>query len=103
MILRDKKRGIYLLGEPSKQSEKDYLDRTYMRTHPDKLEWWIPGMEGTTPLPKPQPMKGAGDLVKKVTDFFRIPQCPPCKQRQEKLNKLIPFIKGENDGSSSQE
>jgi len=35
--------------------------------------------------------KGLGDTVKKVTDALKIPQCPACKRRQEKLNRLFPY------------
>lgn len=35
--------------------------------------------------------KGLGDTVKKVTNALGIKQCPPCKRRQEKLNRLFPY------------
>jgi hypothetical protein len=36
-------------------------------------------------------MRGAGDLVKRVTAALGIRQCGGCKDRQERLNKLMPF------------
>lgn len=38
--------------------------------------------------------KGLGDTVKRVTDFLGIEQCPPCKQRQDALNKAVPYESG---------
>lgn len=35
--------------------------------------------------------KGLGDSIKKVTDKLKIPQCPACKRRQQKLNRLFPY------------
>lgn len=41
--------------------------------------------------------KGLGDSVKKITDKLRIPQCPACKRRQEKLNRLFPYKEKPNN------
>lgn len=41
-------------------------------------------------IPWPEP-KGLGDTVKRVTEVIGIPQCEPCKERQERLNELIPY------------
>lgn len=90
MILRNKKRGVYVLQAPVGEGEVAYLDSRYKRVTPEGNLWWIPGMENT-----PQPMKGVGDLVKKVTDFLGVKQCPPCKERQERWNKALPFKKGQ--------
>jgi len=41
-------------------------------------------------------MKGAvglGDNIKAVTEALGIPQCDECKERQEKLNHLMPWLK----------
>ncbi len=38
-----------------------------------------------------QKSKGLGDSIKKVTDKLKIPQCPACKRRQQKLNRLFPY------------
>jgi len=38
--------------------------------------------------------KGAGDTVKKIMDKLGIKPCGGCKQRQEILNRLIPYKKG---------
>ena len=40
-----------------------------------------------------EPSKGLGDSIKKVTEALKIPQCEPCKRRQEKLNRLFPYKK----------
>lgn len=37
-------------------------------------------------------MRGLGDVVAAVTSALGIPKCKPCGQRQEKLNKLVPFV-----------
>lgn len=42
-------------------------------------------------MSKKEKSKGLGDTVKKVTNAFKIPQCPACKRRQEKLNRLFPY------------
>lgn len=41
-------------------------------------------------------VKGVGDVIKKVTEVLGIEQCEPCKERQEKLNKMFPFTKKAN-------
>lgn len=40
---------------------------------------------------RPKKIKGLGDVVATVTDALGIEQCDGCKQRQDKLNKLVPF------------
>jgi hypothetical protein len=40
--------------------------------------------------PQPEQIRGLGDIVKKVTDFVGMRQCPPCKDRQELFNKMVP-------------
>lgn len=40
---------------------------------------------------RPKKIKGLGDVVATVTDALGIEQCEGCKQRQDKLNKLVPF------------
>jgi len=35
--------------------------------------------------------QGLGDTVKKITNAMGIKQCPPCKRRQEALNRLFPY------------
>ena len=39
-------------------------------------------------------MKRLGDAVKSVTEALGIPQCPPCEERQRKLNALDDRIRG---------
>ena len=39
----------------------------------------------------PPPSKGLGDTVAKVTHAMGIEQCPPCLERQERLNNAIPY------------
>tara|TARA_Y100000593_G_scaffold88200_1_gene170044 strand:- start:178 stop:459 length:282 start_codon:yes stop_codon:yes gene_type:complete len=36
-------------------------------------------------------IRGAGDLIAKVTDAAGIKKCGGCQKRQKKLNKWIPF------------
>jgi hypothetical protein len=35
--------------------------------------------------------KGLGDTIKKITHFFGIEQCEPCKERQKVLNRIFPY------------
>lgn len=41
-------------------------------------------------------IKGAGDVIKVVTNVLGIEQCDECLVRQEKLNKMFPFTKKAN-------
>lgn len=41
----------------------------------------------------PQKIRGAGDVVAKITDSLGIPKCSACSRRQEFLNQHIPFPK----------
>ena len=52
----------------------------------------MPSSKSTTE--KGMKSKGAGDTIKKIMDKLGIPQCGGCKQRQEILNRLIPYKKG---------
>lgn len=38
-----------------------------------------------------QPIRGAGDVVAKVTKFLGVQPCEACKARQEKWNKMFPI------------
>jgi hypothetical protein len=38
-------------------------------------------------------IKGAGDVIKIITDTVGIEQCDGCEERQAKLNDAIPFTK----------
>lgn len=38
-------------------------------------------------------MRGLGDAVARFTNFFGVKPCAGCKQRQERLNALIPFFR----------
>lgn len=58
------------------------------RVAPGERRWWGKGYG-------PNDIRGLGDVVKRVTDFLGIPQCGGCRQRQETLNKLVPFGSGE--------
>jgi hypothetical protein len=68
-------------GSRATPQEVAELDAQFERVEPGKLLW-----RGPAP-----PMRGAGDLVKRITDFVGIRQCEPCKQRQEWLNEKLPF------------
>jgi len=39
----------------------------------------------------PVKLRGLGDVVAKITSAVGIKPCGGCKQRQEQLNKLMPF------------
>lgn len=41
----------------------------------------------------PQRIRGAGDAIAKITDSLGIHKCVPCSQRQDFLNKYVPFPK----------
>lgn len=44
------------------------------------------------PAPKTsEPMRGLGDAVARVTTALGVKPCMSCKQRQEMLNRMIPF------------
>ena len=49
------------------------------------------GLPPVRPANAKPPMRGLGDVVKRVTDALHIPQCGGCKKRQEWLNKAVPF------------
>jgi hypothetical protein len=38
--------------------------------------------------------RGLGDTIRKITTALHIPHCGGCEQRQELLNKLVPYRKG---------
>ena len=40
---------------------------------------------------KPKGLTGLGDVVAKVTSAVGVKPCGKCKERQAKLNKLVPF------------
>jgi hypothetical protein len=40
------------------------------------------------------PLRGLGDVVARVTSAIGIKPCGGCKQRQQKLNELVPFKAG---------
>jgi hypothetical protein len=41
----------------------------------------------------PTPVRGLGDVVAKVTKAVGIKPCGGCKERQKKLNELVPFTR----------
>lgn len=42
----------------------------------------------------PARSRGLGDTIAKVTNAVGIPACKSCKDRQAKLNKLVPYRGG---------
>lgn len=46
-------------------------------------------------------VRGLGDVVAAMTKAVGIAPCGGCKERQEQLNRLIPFGKQEDNGTSS--
>ena len=45
-------------------------------------------------------MRGLGDVIARATSAIGIKPCGGCKQRQEALNKLIPFNTNEPESTS---
>ena len=46
-------------------------------------------------MTKKEESKGLGDTVKKITEAVGIKQCGACKKRQDALNRLVPYKKGD--------
>lgn len=46
-------------------------------------KYWLRGVKGET--------RGLGDSIARVTKFFGIEPCEGCKERQESLNKSLPY------------
>ena len=42
-------------------------------------------------MPPEEPLRGAGDVVAKVTTFLGFKTCGGCAKRREALNDLLPF------------
>jgi hypothetical protein len=42
---------------------------------------------------KPQPSRGLGDTIKKITSAVGFKSCAGCKERAEKLNRMFPYGK----------
>lgn len=40
---------------------------------------------------RPTRMRGAGDLVARITTAVGVKPCEPCKRRQQALNRWFPF------------
>ena len=56
----------------------------------------LPVTEPTEQKPGQAPpgrWRGLGDVVASATQAVGITPCVPCKKRQERLNKLVPFKK----------
>lgn len=53
-------------------------------------------------LDKPEnpSLRGLGDVIARATSAIGITPCGGCKQRQEALNKLIPFNTNEQESTS---
>jgi hypothetical protein len=45
-------------------------------------------------------MRGLGDVVAAMTSAVGIQPCGGCKERQEQLNRIVPFGKQEDNGST---
>lgn len=45
-------------------------------------------------------VRGLGDVIARATSAIGIKPCGGCKQRQETLNKLIPFNTNEQESTS---
>jgi hypothetical protein len=84
LIHLDRDKGEFWVERPTAE-ELSELDGKLQRVAPDVLRWRAPNAPSA-----PTQMRGAGDLVKRFTDLVGLRQCPPCKKRQEWLNKAIP-------------
>ena len=58
-----------------------------------RVEWDKDGLliSQSITIKTPEPSKGFGDTIKKVTEALGIPQCGGCKQRQDALNNIFPY------------
>ena len=45
----------------------------------------------TVPIPFLRGPIGSGDLVKRLTDAFHVPQCGGCGERQQAMNQAVQF------------
>lgn len=50
-------------------------------------------MPSKRPMKRTEPIQGAGDVVKKVTEFLGIPTCDDCEKRRQALNRAFPFTR----------
>lgn len=76
VVLQDD--GDWALDAPDARLEA-MMDRQYERI-PGTLRW-----KNKTPI------RGAGDVVERVTSFFGIAKCPPCEERRKWLNEKFPL------------
>lgn len=76
--------------------------RVLVTTDPNRHPWrrhgWLPSQiaqaqqqERAWLAAQQQRLRGAGDVVARMTSAVGIKPCAPCKQRQEKLNRWWPF------------
>jgi hypothetical protein len=54
---------------------------------------WSKMMEGKPYIPS----RGVGDTIAKITSAVGLKPCGGCKQRQEWLNKKLPYKQNESD------
>ena len=64
----------------------------YMSNDQSKNNSRLPSISDLLAGRKP-PMRGLGDAIARVTDALHIPKCGSCAERQEMLNKAVPFGK----------
>ncbi len=55
------------------------------------LAWEEGHGAGQKPWTPDQPSRGLGDTVAKITSAVGIKPCGGCKERQAKLNRLVPY------------
>lgn len=63
------------------------------------IDWTCDSCKKTFKVPKgsnprcgcKQELRGLGDVVAKVTSAVGVKPCGKCKERQAKLNRLVPF------------
>jgi hypothetical protein len=97
-----------VLKDPNGESQLAHLKECARKIFPTLL--WVEtndpcyiaifGETGETPPPaktKPkQRSRGLGDTVAKITTAMGIKPCGKCKERQAKLNALLPYAADEN-------
>jgi hypothetical protein len=59
-----------------------------------------PSIDSYSVVDRSEYMRGLGDVIARATSAIGIKPCGGCKQRQEALNKLIPFNTNEPESKS---
>lgn len=62
-------------------------------------EAMTPTIVSHTVMDKEEYLRGLGDVIAKATAAIGIKPCAGCKERQEALNKLVPFENKDTNGN----